>query len=111
MEELAKNGGRYGLSLERNELGKEMLKFEGIRFWIYEESFFDVNQRLAILDEAGVEVQVLTMGPPMVYWADPELGLKLCQIMNNEIAQIVERYPGLGSPVSLLSRCRTPGCL
>jgi len=93
MEELSRNGACYGLGLERNELGDEMLRFEGMRFWAYERNFFDVSERLASLDEAGVEVQVLTMGPPMVYWADPELGLKLCQIMNNEIAQIVERYP------------------
>jgi len=93
MEEISRTGGPYGLGLERNEKGDEILRFEGMPFWAYKENFFDVKRRIAALDEAGVELQVLTMGPPMVYWADAKLALHLCQIMNNEIARLVERYP------------------
>jgi len=93
MEEISRHGGQYGLGLEKNQAGDEMLRFEGMLFWAYRENFFDVNRRLAILDDAGVELQVLTMGPPMVYWADPNLAMRLCQIMNNEIARLVEKYP------------------
>jgi aminocarboxymuconate-semialdehyde decarboxylase len=93
MEEIARKGAPYGVGLERNEAGDEMLKFEGMHFWAYKEHFFNVQQRLALLDEAKVELQVLSMGPPMVYWADPKLALRLCQIMNDEIASLVGQYP------------------
>jgi len=93
MEEIARNGAPYGVGLERNESGDEILQFEGMHFWAYKENFFDAQRRLAVLDEAGVELQVLSMGPPMVYWADPQLASRLCQIMNDEIACLVERYP------------------
>lgn len=93
MEEIARSGGPYGLGLERNEKGDEMLRFEGMPFWAYKENFFDIHRRIALLDEAGVEFQALTMGPPMVYWADPELGLRLCQIMNDEISLLIQQFP------------------
>ncbi len=93
MEEMNRHGAKYGLGLEKSPSGVEMLRFEGMLFWAYKEIFFDVDRRLAALEEAGVELQVLTMGPPMVYWADPDLALRLCQIMNDEISQLVKKYP------------------
>jgi aminocarboxymuconate-semialdehyde decarboxylase len=93
MEELARSGGRYGVGLERARDGRQVLRFEGIRFWWYVEAFYDVDQRLAAMDRAEVNLQVLSMGPPMVYWADPELGAHLSRILNEEIACVVERYP------------------
>ena len=93
MEEIARHGAKYGVGLKKNETGLEFLQFEGIDFWAYSENFFDINRRIKELDEAEVNLQVLSLGPPMVYWADAELGLRLCQILNDEIARIVERYP------------------
>lgn len=93
MEELASQGKKYGVGLDKNEKGQEFLRFEEIRFWAYNENFYDAGMRLRELDEAQVDLQVLSLGPPMVYWADPELGLRLCQIINDETARLVERYP------------------
>ena len=40
-----------------------------------------------------VDLQALSVVQPGVAWAEPELGLSLCQIINDEIYQIVKRYP------------------
>lgn len=93
MEEIARHGKKYGVDLVSDEQGQEYLQFEGIHFWAYKEKFYDITQRIREMDEAGVDLQVLSLGPPMVYWADPELGLRLCQVLNDEIARLVERYP------------------
>jgi aminocarboxymuconate-semialdehyde decarboxylase len=45
------------------------------------------------MDAAGVERQVLSLGPPMAYWAPPGLGLRLCRIFNDEMAAVVARHP------------------
>ena len=93
MEELARVGGPHGVGLERDARGLEGLRFEGLFFWVYEPSFWDVEARIADLDQAGVDLQVLSMGPPMVYWAEPEVGLRLCEILNDEVASVTARHP------------------
>jgi aminocarboxymuconate-semialdehyde decarboxylase len=93
MEELARSGGRYGVGIERGADGRRFLRFEGIRYRWYVEPFYDVGQRLALLDAAGVDRQVLSMGPPMVFWADPALGARLSRLLNEEISRVVEQFP------------------
>ena len=91
MEEVAARGPRYGVSLTGET--PPCLLFEGIRFWRYAQVFHDAELRLTQMDAAGVDCQVLSLGPPMVYWADPDLGLALCRIFNDEIAKLVRRHP------------------
>jgi aminocarboxymuconate-semialdehyde decarboxylase len=93
MDELARSGGRYGVGIERATDGRRFLRFEGIRYWWYVEPFYDVSQRLAMMDAAGVDRQVLSMGPPMVFWADPLLGARLSRLLNEEVSRVVERHP------------------
>jgi aminocarboxymuconate-semialdehyde decarboxylase len=93
MEEVARNGGRFGVGVERDADGRRFLRFEGIRFWWYAEPFYDVERRLAAMDKAEIRLQVLSIGPPMVSWADPQLGAHLSRVLNEEIAGVVERNP------------------
>ena len=93
MEEIARSGGRYGVGVERDDDGRRFLRSGGIRFWWYLEGFYDVDRRLAVMDAAEVDLQVLSMGPPMVYWADPQLGARLSRVLNEEVAGTVERHP------------------
>ena len=72
-----------------------------------------------ILLSLGVTVQALSTVPVMFsYWAKPEDTLDLCQILNNDMAEIVKKYPtrfvGLGTlpmqapelAVKELKRCK-----
>jgi aminocarboxymuconate-semialdehyde decarboxylase len=45
------------------------------------------------MSEAKVDVQALSLAQPGVYWAEPEAGLTLCQIFNDEIHGIIKKYP------------------
>lgn len=86
MQSLAAHGPRDGVSLTGDQ--PPFLCFEGIRFWRYTAAFHDVDARLREMDAAGVDRQVLSGGPPMVYWADPDLALQLCRIFNDEVAAV-----------------------
>jgi predicted TIM-barrel fold metal-dependent hydrolase len=35
----------------------------------------------------------LYLGPPMIYWASPPLGLSLCRVYNHEIAKVARAHP------------------
>ncbi|HLY23646.1 MAG TPA: amidohydrolase family protein [bacterium] len=56
--------------------------------------FWDVAERLAALDRWGIAVQALSLSPPMLYWAPPDVGRELAAVFNDEIAAISRAHPG-----------------
>ena len=91
MEAVAAHGPAHGVRLTNGV--PPTLCFEGIDFWRYTPAFWDEDARLREMDAAGVDRQVISLGPPMAYWAEPELGLQLCRIFNDEMAAVVARHP------------------
>ena len=62
----------------------------------------DLGLRLQDMDRMGVHIQVLSPSPNQYYlWAEPDLSVKLVQILNNRIAEACATYPdrfiGLGA--------------
>jgi aminocarboxymuconate-semialdehyde decarboxylase len=45
------------------------------------------------MDAAGVAVHALSLMPPMVYWADGALGLRLARLVNSAMAEAARRHP------------------
>ncbi len=87
-------GEKYPVSIVRDEKGQRVLRFGQGHFFTFLPRFYDIGVRLAEMEEAGVDMQVLSIAPPMVFWADPGLGRELCQIYNAELARLVRDYPG-----------------
>jgi len=56
--------------------------------------FVDVEARLKAMDAMGIEVQALSLSPPMVYWAPPGLGRELARAFNDGVAEVCRRVPG-----------------
>jgi aminocarboxymuconate-semialdehyde decarboxylase len=55
--------------------------------------FVDLDLRLAKMDELGVDVHVLSLTTPMVYFAPPDFGLALSQVYNDEVSAAHLRHP------------------
>ena len=60
------------------------------------------EQRIADMDLMGIDIQALSPAPRQTYYgADPDLGLQTARIINDEMAEMVGRYPdrfvGLGT--------------
>jgi aminocarboxymuconate-semialdehyde decarboxylase len=57
-------------------------------------TLLDLEARFRIMDDFEDYMQVLTIAAPPTYSiADPPLALELCQIANDELAELVHRYP------------------
>jgi aminocarboxymuconate-semialdehyde decarboxylase len=59
-------------------------------------------QRIADMDHMGIDIQAVSPAPRQTYYgADPDLGLQVSRMINDEIAEMVGRYPdrfvGLGT--------------
>lgn len=88
-------GDKYPVQIRRPRPGADRVFYAGGReFYTYTPDFYDVDVRLGQMAESGVDAQVLSLAPPMVYWAEPELARELCQLYNDEVATIVRRHPG-----------------
>ena len=55
--------------------------------------YHDLNVRLKSMDRQRVTVHALSLNPPMVYWADGALGIRLARIVNDAMAEATRVYP------------------
>lgn len=92
LAELQRRGPRHGLHWEDNATGP--------RFWHGHLStgpvgprFIDLQARQQAMEEQGVQVQVLSLSQPMVYWAGREDGHALASHYNDCLAQAHEKAP------------------
>lgn len=93
----------YGTKIERNSEGRTILTTGSRRnemstpeYWVPYE------QRIALMDEAEVDVQLLSLNPQLLRDSDPiDVAASACQSVNDEIAEAVsarpDRYQGLGT--------------
>lgn len=56
-------------------------------------AYYDLERRLRAMDAQGVTIHALSLMPPMVYWADAGLGLRLARLVNDAIAEAVRARP------------------
>lgn len=90
---------QQALDVVRN--GAESMKVSGLMVRDALASLTSVGQRLADMDAAGVDVQVVSPSPSHYhYWADPDLATKVCRAANEGLADLVSAAPrrltGLG---------------
>jgi len=79
MKAVSKLGGKAAYNMQIND---------AIR------TIYDLDLRFRVLDKYGPMVQVLTLGaPPIEAVADPEQAVDLARIANDEMAELVAKYP------------------
>ena len=55
--------------------------------------YYDLDLRLRVMDTQGVTIHALSLMPPMVYWADGALGLRLARLVNDAMAEATRARP------------------
>jgi aminocarboxymuconate-semialdehyde decarboxylase len=55
---------------------------------------FDYPARIKMMDTVGIDVSVLSLSCPNVYWGAPEVSLQAARIMNDDMAAARERHHG-----------------
>ncbi len=104
-------GNKYPVSIAKNAEGLRVLRFDEKDFFTFHPGFIDVDVRLADMEAAEIDFQVLSIAPPMVFWADPELGRELCQVYNDELMATVRRHPGKFAALAALPLQDTPSAI
>ncbi|MDQ7842229.1 MAG: amidohydrolase family protein [Armatimonadota bacterium] len=92
VELVRRRGQPYGATVSVRD-GTERLTMPGHPPIPLGPQFVDVDARRAAVAEQGIDLQVLSLSPPMVYWAPPDLGRVLAEAFNDGIAEICRAYP------------------
>jgi aminocarboxymuconate-semialdehyde decarboxylase len=91
---IAAHGKRCGTTVVNDASGATFIQVGlSLRTGPITPPFMDFNERLKIMDRQGVGMQALSLTQPMVYWADDELGMKLCVAFNDAVSAAHRAHP------------------
>lgn len=92
VQAIQRNPERYGTHVEiRN--GKRYFDSHGRMTELLPE-FCDIEAKIAWMDRSGMDVSVISVGPPIYfYWLKPEAGVEIVRLANDGIAQMVAKHP------------------
>ena len=91
---IAGHGKRVGATVTTDSAGVTFIQVGlHLRTGPIVSRFIDLDERLREMDRQGVGMQALSLTQPMVYWADDDLGMKLCVAFNDAISAAHRAHP------------------
>jgi len=89
---IARHGApRYAVKPSKD--GPRAIMWDGAPFMTPQEGHLDYEKRIKAMNEARVDMAVLTLTCPNVYWGGPEISLKAAQVMNDDMARAQAQWP------------------
>jgi aminocarboxymuconate-semialdehyde decarboxylase len=89
---LEREGDANGAKIGRNARGNLTAAIPNLSV-SFQPQYIDIDSRLKAMDKAGVAMHAISLTQPMVFWAPPPFGLKLCRTFNDACAALHEKYP------------------
>ncbi len=91
---IADHGKRCGATVVTGPAGARFIQVGLLlRTGPITSEFYDLDDRLKTMDRIGVGMHALSLTQPMVYWADDELGLRLCVAFNDAASEAHRKHP------------------
>jgi len=91
MKLLAKHGGKY--SLKEVHGGLRAIHLDGAPFMTPIPEMFDWELRIRNMDRVGIDVSVVSLSCPNVYWGGEKVSLAAAQTMNDDMAKAMRAWP------------------
>jgi aminocarboxymuconate-semialdehyde decarboxylase len=85
------SGGDY--SFARDPTGRDIITLRGARFFGITPAMTDLTARLAAMDQAGIDVAVLSLSTPNVFFLPPDRQAGLARQMNDAYAAATATSP------------------
>ncbi len=85
------HGGEFGF--DRSPTGQTIIKYRGGRFFGITPPMTDVAKRLADMDRVGVDIEVVSLSTPNVFFTDGPGQVDVAKMVNDAYAELVVRHP------------------
>ena len=88
---LKKHGGGY--KVKKVIGGQTGIFKDGAPFMTLMPGMFDYDLRIRAMDAAGVDVAIVTLTSPNVYWGSAKVSLEAARLINDDMAARQKQYP------------------
>ena len=80
-------------SFDKDPTGRTIIKLRGARFFGITPPMTDPEKRIEDMDRVGIDVEVLSLSTPNVFFAPAEKQPEVARMVNDAYAELIERYP------------------
>jgi len=80
-------------SFDKDPTGRTIIKYRGARFFGVQPAMTDVARRLEDMDRVGIDLEVISLSTPNVFFADETRQPGVARMVNDAYADLIARYP------------------
>jgi aminocarboxymuconate-semialdehyde decarboxylase len=80
-------------SFDKSPSGQTIIKYRGARFFGVTPPMTDVARRLEDMDRVGIDVEVISLSTPNVFFTDSEHQPAIARLVNDAYADLIARHP------------------
>lgn len=80
-------------SFGQSPSGQTIITYRGARFFGVTPPMTDVNKRLADMDRVGIDVEVVSLSTPNLFFADAQHQPEIARLVNDAYAELVAQHP------------------
>jgi aminocarboxymuconate-semialdehyde decarboxylase len=80
-------------SFDKSPSGQTIIKYRGARFFGVTPPMTDVNKRLEDMDRVGIDVEVISLSTPNVFFTDAQHQPEIARIVNDSYAELIVQHP------------------
>jgi aminocarboxymuconate-semialdehyde decarboxylase len=85
------SGGKY--EIKKTRAGQDTIYHDGVPFMTLFPAMWDYEERIKAMDAARVDLAIVSLTSPNVYWGDRATSLKAAQMVNDSMAAQREARP------------------
>jgi len=80
-------------SFDQSPSGQTIIKYRGARFFGVTPPMTDVALRIEDMDRVGIDVEVISLSTPNVFFADAQHQPEIARIVNDAYAELIVKHP------------------
>jgi len=90
-QKIRESGGEF--SFTTDPAGRTIITYNGARFFGITPPMTDVSKRLEDMDRVGIDVEVISLSTPNVFFTDGKGQPEVAKMMNDAYADLIAKYP------------------
>jgi aminocarboxymuconate-semialdehyde decarboxylase len=80
-------------SFDKSSTGQTIITYRGARFFGVTPAMTDVDKRLEDMDRVGIDVEVVSLSTPNVFFTNADHQPAVARMINNSYAELVAKHP------------------
>jgi aminocarboxymuconate-semialdehyde decarboxylase len=80
-------------SFDKDPTGRTIIKHRGARFFGVTPPMTDAAKRLEDMDRVGIDVEVISLSTPNIFFADENRQPQIARVLNDAYAELIARHP------------------